>query len=536
MAEIGLPVRLKLIISFDEFKNNINSFVKDGHTLLELEIANESDYNTLRINVQEWIKNCESFLSSSFNLSKNQIEQDFYELFPSLQSVSDIKAHLQKAVDNQREIIKTKQIGLLNIVRILSVCDAIIKPDEVDFDVIAKYTVRDKLSLIVVKLLALYDSSYYPIKDILEGNGITMERFSEAWDLIHILEEKGWVQTIGGLGVECYAQLTPEGKMLAEDQIQEKSNVTAQKPPQGRIFISHAIENSEIVSKFCDLILENGLNINTSTEVFNTSYEGTKPKTGEDFRNRIKEELLNAKVVFQFISTAYKKSEACLNEMGAAWVLSERVKPLIIEKGEYDVGFIHSTTQQVQLHNESDILRLVDELKEEGIIDSYKLEKLSKKVKEFVHWLETNVSQKPLTPAKRHKVKATKNPFYKINSQSSVYYLINDKYCLIPDDLTRFFLKYTKYNKVTYIQIGDSDLQNQLGKPIESILNGEIRLNSLDSSLWLIYNNRRHHIANDETYKHIIRVNKDMPSRQISNEDLNKFLEGDSYDLKGVYA
>jgi hypothetical protein len=116
---------------------------------------------------------------------------------------------------------------------------------------------------------------------------------------------------------------------------------------KGKIFISHSTKNKEIVSKFCDLILNNGLNINTTKEVFNTSLEGSKPETGEDFKECIKKQLEEAKLVLQFISKEYKKSEVCLNEMGAAWVLCDNVIPLIIEENEYEVGFIHNTTQQV---------------------------------------------------------------------------------------------------------------------------------------------------------------------------------------------
>ena len=203
----------------------------------------------------------------------------------------------------------------------------------------------------------------------------------------------------------------------------------------GKIFISHSTKNKEIVSKFCDLILGLGLNINTSVEVFNTSLEGSKPKTGEDFRNRILDELKTAKVVLQFISKEYRDSGVCMNEMGAAWVLSSNVKPLIIEKDEYDIGFIHSTNQQAQLNNETDIFRLIDELKEEGIIGDFKTERLTEKIKDFVSWLKSQVKNKEeVKPIYKKVVSRNEpkplsqnifslmdhNPFYKINKLASL--------------------------------------------------------------------------------------------------------------------
>jgi hypothetical protein len=127
-----------------------------------------------------------------------------------------------------------------------------------------------------------------------------------------------------------------------------------------RIFISHSTKDKEIVDEFCDKILHFVLNIDTTKSVFCTSLAGRKPLSGEDFRDRIKSELTKSTYVLQFISKNYKSSEVCLNEMGAAWVLNTKIIPLALEPGEYDVGFINKTTQQVQLHKKSSILELID--------------------------------------------------------------------------------------------------------------------------------------------------------------------------------
>lgn len=134
--------------------------------------------------------------------------------------------------------------------------------------------------------------------------------------------------------------------------------------PTCRIFVSHSTKDKDIVTSFCDLILHNALNIDLQKMVFNTSLDGTKPRSGEDFRQRIKSELKRANIVLQFISPNYKASEVCLNEMGAAWVLCEKVIPLIVERGNFDTGFINSTTQQVKLYERKSLLQFADELHE----------------------------------------------------------------------------------------------------------------------------------------------------------------------------
>lgn len=156
----------------------------------------------------------------------------------------------------------------------------------------------------------------------------------------------------------------------------------------GKIFISHSSLDHKIVNSFCELILEQGLSIILSKDVFSTSLDGSKPISGEDFRKRIKQELLNSKLVLQFISQNYKKSEVCLNEMGAAWVLNAKVIPLIIEPEKYDVGFIHNTDQQIQLSRKGDLLKLITDHKKTFTSEELNLPRLVEKAEQFLKILK----------------------------------------------------------------------------------------------------------------------------------------------------
>lgn len=302
---------------------------------------------------------------------------------------------------------------------------------------------------------------------------------------------------------------------------------------EDKIFVSHSSKNKEIVNKFCDLILHNGLNVNPN-RIFNTSMEGSKPKTGEDFRNRIKNELKNAKVVLQFISKDYKKSEVCLNEMGAAWILSNNVKPLIVEKDEYEVGFIHSTTQQVQLQNEADIIRLADELVEEKIVEHYKGGRLNQKVREFISFIEENVKFNSKKEEKKIPLDLygeEENPFFLINNHTSFYLFKEGFFHVIPDDLTRYYLGYSSFNTAQNVILKQESLSDCIGQPIKSIANGELWTNN--GKVWLIYNNLKHHVANTETLHLIIRENKSIVKRNVEKEELINLLEGNVFDVKG---
>ena len=197
-------------------------------------------------------------------------------------------------------------------------------------------------------------------------------------------EKEGYeMKLLSEMGNEVTAQFqepihTNQMKIISETYIQDAG------ASPGKIFISHSSKDTKIANAFCELILEQGLNVNLSKDVFSTSLALSKPISGEDFRDRIKRELISAKMVLQFISHNYKASEVCLNEMGAAWVLNATVIPLIIEPESYDVGFIHSTDQQIQLNKKKDILQLISDHETNFTQDKFNHSRLDTKIDDFL--------------------------------------------------------------------------------------------------------------------------------------------------------
>ncbi|MFD0794634.1 toll/interleukin-1 receptor domain-containing protein [Mucilaginibacter litoreus] len=130
---------------------------------------------------------------------------------------------------------------------------------------------------------------------------------------------------------------------------------------EGNIFISHSSKDQQIVSAFIEKILNLGLGINRD-DIFYTSAKDTGPKSGVDFKNTIKERIVTSVAVIQIITTSYKESEVCLNEMGAAWVLTDNVIPFILEPIHFEsVGFIHNTTQILKLNEPDDLFKFQDD-------------------------------------------------------------------------------------------------------------------------------------------------------------------------------
>lgn len=99
-----------------------------------------------------------------------------------------------------------------------------------------------------------------------------------------------------------------------------------EKPLSGkRIFISHSSKDFKVVSDFVDRILCLGIGVNRN-DVFCTSIEDIAVRNGSDIRLHIQENILSADYSFLLISSNYKASEICLNEMGAVWANDANVR------------------------------------------------------------------------------------------------------------------------------------------------------------------------------------------------------------------
>lgn len=86
-----------------------------------------------------------------------------------------------------------------------------------------------------------------------------------------------------------------------------------------KIFISHASADKCLVTAFVELL--EGIGIKQE-QIFCSSIPEYGIPLGEDIYEYLRKELLRSRVyVIFFLSEAYYKSVACLNEMGAAWIL-----------------------------------------------------------------------------------------------------------------------------------------------------------------------------------------------------------------------
>jgi hypothetical protein len=150
-----------------------------------------------------------------------------------------------------------------------------------------------------------------------------------------------------------------------------------------KIFISHSSKDIELIEGFKNKILGNGLGFDigeSKQDIFCSSIEEMGIKTGLDFRQKIKENLLNSNIILLFLSENYRQSEICQNEMGAAWAFEKIIFPLIIPPMDFkSVGVLMDVNECVKLESENRLLKVCDELN-----DTFNLQNKSTKMKRAV--------------------------------------------------------------------------------------------------------------------------------------------------------
>lgn len=107
--------------------------------------------------------------------------------------------------------------------------------------------------------------------------------------------------------------------------IDEDFEKTIKRP---KIFISHCEKDIDVVESFVDLLSHVGL---TSDTLFCSSIPGYNIKQGSgDIYEYLRNEFSNNLFVIFMLSENYYNSAACLNEMGATWILKQKYQSILL--------------------------------------------------------------------------------------------------------------------------------------------------------------------------------------------------------------
>lgn len=146
-----------------------------------------------------------------------------------------------------------------------------------------------------------------------------------------------------------------ERKDLTPEKQENKDGKYTNQVNSKKIFISHSSIDKDVVESFVNNILKLGLSL-SANDIFCTSIEGMNILNGDDFRTKIVDELKECHAAILIITENYKKSEVCLNEMGAIWALGLIRFPLINKPINFkNVGFLTEVQQIGQMCSSSDL-------------------------------------------------------------------------------------------------------------------------------------------------------------------------------------
>ena len=130
-----------------------------------------------------------------------------------------------------------------------------------------------------------------------------------------------------------------------------------------KIFISHASADEKVVSLFVNKILKAGCDVRTESIIY-TSQVDTGVVNGEDIPEAIKKGIRESALFFLMVSENYRKSEVCLNEMGAAWITDGLVRKIMVLPGAgFDkIGWLMSLKKGTKLDDKDGLDMIHDEV------------------------------------------------------------------------------------------------------------------------------------------------------------------------------
>lgn len=122
-----------------------------------------------------------------------------------------------------------------------------------------------------------------------------------------------------------------------------------------KFFVSHASADKEMVGSFVEKILVLGTGIPKECVAY-TSDAGLGVPPGDNIPQYIKNNISSADLVLLMISENYRKSEVCMNEMGAAWALEKKMVQILLPNVTFDkLGWLLSLDKALKI-TDSDCL------------------------------------------------------------------------------------------------------------------------------------------------------------------------------------
>ena len=166
-----------------------------------------------------------------------------------------------------------------------------------------------------------------------------------------------------------------------------------------KIFISHSSKNLKFGQAIVDLLLSVGV---SSNQIIFTSNDAFGIPTGENIFKWLKERITEKPHVIYLLSPEYYSSVACLNEMGAAWIVENKHTIIFTPQfkpssPEFLNGALDPREMGFKINNIDRITGFIESLKQEHNIATNAIF-INQKIRRFLEEVNNIESQNVFKP------------------------------------------------------------------------------------------------------------------------------------------
>ena len=210
---------LQLTIPWEDFRSGLLALVERAEQLRSMPVKTGDELADFDLQVKTLDDMITAFLRENFNVANNAYVREFRQAGHNRFSIPGPgrAIPLDRQIQQAKETLRQKSEYISYNLHFLNACDAIVRPETVNYEERAVLTMKQKQHLLLEKLFILYDDYHYPVDELLAGNGVQLQRRDESDELATLLENRGWVDLQGGLGGHRTAQLTAEGREYIEE-------------------------------------------------------------------------------------------------------------------------------------------------------------------------------------------------------------------------------------------------------------------------------------------------------------------------------
>jgi hypothetical protein len=425
----------QLLTTEDKFTADIVLRIAEGQAILKQynPAATEEEFRKLHRALERWSKNNHSWLGHIF--SKDSSYQRDYEnagawdtekllaarnmspdslrykskffrqsITPKIEYLEDLLDTIDFLPTQQEQSKLTPPLSTMNN-------DEIAKKEAQDAVTVAlRYSIHHEVDKCSATIIDRSTRLYKPADKT--------TYFQEAIRLINekILQHRSTCKE----GAGCYTEKQHEHILFYLQQELDKldTSITNSLPVQSadasftastgieKIFISHSSKDATVVEEIVDLLEIIGV---THEQIFCSSLEGYSIGLGQDFLQRIKDELNGNVLVLFVITPNFYSSPVSLCEMGAAWVKTTKHIPIVVPPLSYeDVKGVIPLTQGFKINEPLKWNTLKEQLEEWfGIKHSTSSSVWERKRDKAIQAIGNKI-QLPTSPPQRAKVRNLK--------------------------------------------------------------------------------------------------------------------------------